>query len=99
MAVVTVEVWPWLSELFGGSRLGRHVFQMELEEGTTLGGLLSRLSEGSDAIRQALYGDGVEPSGYVSTVLNGRLPELMEGHKTVLRDGDRVVLVHGYAGG
>lgn len=40
-----------------------------------------------------------EPSGQVSVVVNGRLPELLDGYQTKLHDKDRVILVQAYAGG
>ena len=39
------------------------------------------------------------PTEQVSVVVNDRLPELLDGLATRLRDGDRVMLVQAYAGG
>ncbi len=100
MVKITIEAWPWLSELLGGSRNRRYIFDVEIEEDATLEALLAQLAEGNDRFRAAIYKPGgKELSGYLSAVINGRLPELLEGNQTRLQEGDRVVMVQGFAGG
>ena len=100
MPKVTVEVWSSLSHLFGLNRRKRHVLEVEIDEGTNLAGVLERLADDNPRFAKALYKpDSREPSGYVSVVVNERLPELLNGYKTKMNEGDRIVLVQAYAGG
>lgn len=100
MSKVTVEVWSSLSHLFGTERPRRHSFDVEIEEGTTLATLLRRVADENSRFAEAMYKPNTsEPSGQVSVVVNGRLPELLDGYQTKLHDKDRVILVQAYAGG
>lgn len=100
MPRMTVEVWSSLSHLFGAERARRRSLQVEVEEGTTLEGLLRKLAQENPRFAEVMYKpDTSEPSGQVSVVVNDRLPELLDGYETRLRDGDRIILVQAYAGG
>jgi len=100
MPEVTVEVWSSLSHLFGAERARRLSLEMEVEEGTTLEGLLKTVADENPRFAEVMYKPGTsEPSGQVSVVVNDRLPELLDGYETRLHDGDRIILVQAYAGG
>lgn len=100
MPRMTVEVWSSLSHLFGAERARRRSLQVEVEEGTTLAGLLRKLAQENPRFAEVMYKpDTSEPSGQVSVVVNDRLPELLDGYETRLHDGDRIILVQAYAGG
>ncbi len=100
MLRVAVEVWPWLSQLLAENGGGRRVVEIEVEDGLDLEGLLVRLCEDNPRLHHAIYDPQTdEISDYVSILVNGRLPGHREGYKTRLSDGDRVVVVQGFAGG
>jgi len=100
MPKVTIEVWSSLSHLFGLDRRTRHVLDMEIDEGTTLAGVLEKLADENPRFAEVMYKpNSNEPSGHVSVVVNERLPELLDGYETKLNEGDRIILVQAYAGG
>lgn len=100
MPKVTVEVWSSLSHLFGAERARSLSLEVEVEEGTTLEGLLKKVADGNPRFAKVMYKPNTrEPSGQVSVVVNDRLPELLDGYETRLRDKDRIILVQAYAGG
>ena len=100
MPTVTVEVWSYLSLLFGAKDARRHTLEEAIEEGITLGTLLVSLAEKHPRFGEVMYKpDSREPSGRVSVVVNDRLPELLDGYETKLHDKDRVILIQAYAGG
>ena len=100
MAKITVEVWSSLSHLFGEERPRRRILQVDVEDGIPLERLLGRLAEEYPAFAEFMYKpDTAEPNGRVSVIVNGRLPELLDGYKTQLCDNDRIVLVQAYEGG
>ena len=98
MGKVTAEVWSSLSHLLGAGRPRRCSFGVE-KEGTTLAALLRRVAGGNSRFAEAMYKPNTsELSGQVSVVVNGRLPELLDGYQTKLHDKDRIILVQAYAG-
>ena len=102
MADITVEiqVWSSLSYLFGGQRLRRLDFQVNVPEHTTLDALMDKLAADHPQFGEFYYKPGTrEPNGRVSIVVNEQLPELLNGYETPLEDGYQVVLVQAYEGG
>ena len=99
MGRVRLEVMPWLSHALGAQD-SRLVLEEEIEEGETVGELLTRI-----ATRYQRFGELVldaetgRLTGHVSLTFNGRLLELLDGLQTKMRDGDSIVLVPVFAGG
>ena len=89
-----------MSLLFGAEKARRHTFDAAIEEEATLESLLVRLAEEYPRFGEVMFKpDSRDPSEQVSVVVNDRLPELLDGYETRLRDKDRVILVQAYAGG
>ncbi len=99
MPTVSVRVWPSLTALFGAQGHRSRALEVEVGEDATLLELLRRLAAAHPAFGAVMFGADGEPTDEVSVVLNDRLPELLDGLATRLRDGDRVILVQAYAGG
>jgi molybdopterin converting factor small subunit len=108
MPRVTVEVWSSLSSFFqppAPGKLPRKLlfdveFDVEIEGPATLDRLLRHLAAGYPDFSAYMYDPRTgEPSEAVSVVVNDRVPELLAGYQTPLKDGDRVTLVQAYAGG
>ena len=99
MATVSVRVWPTLSALFGAETIRSRALEVEVAEGATLLDLLRGLAAAHPAFGAVMFDAGGAPSEQVSVVVNDRLPELLDGLGTRLRDGDQIILVQAYAGG
>jgi molybdopterin converting factor small subunit len=72
---------------------------LELEEGATVGALAGRIAEGAGLRRHGYLGHYRVSGGDLAILVNGRNIDLLEGPRTVLRDGDEVVLLPPAAGG
>ena len=94
-----MRVWPSLSGLFGPQTTRTHSLDVEVADDSTLLDLLHSLAATYPRFGAVMFSSRGEPADQVSVVLNDRLPELLDGLATRLRDGDRVVLVQAYAGG
>lgn len=99
MAAVSVRVWPSLTALFGAETIRSRALEVEVADGATLLDLVQRLAAAHPAFGALMFDAEGAPTDQVSIVLNDRLPELLDGLATRLRDGDRVILVQAYAGG
>lgn len=81
--------------------LNKRVDEFEVNEGTTLQGLLSRLSSlYGGAFKKEVFEAGQEDvkTGFVVTV-NGVLMGQLKGVKTRLKNGDHVILMSLMSGG
>lgn len=79
---------------------GRDV-EVELPQGSTLGGLFAALSRrvGTSG-GNALFRPGTSiPLSNVRVMVNGRQAEFLDGPDTVLQDRDEILLIPGAAGG
>lgn len=94
-----MRVWPTLTALFGPQSTRSRAIEVEVADGATLLDLLRSLGTAHPAFGAVMFGADGAASDQVSVVLNDRLPELLDGLATRLRDGDRVTLVQAYAGG
>ena len=100
MTTVTVEVLSWLRTKLGHQETGKVVFTVEVAEGETVGGLMARLAADLPGFREHVYdASGQRVYEHVAVLLNGRALELAGGLAAPLRDGDRLVLLPGFAGG
>ena len=99
MAKVSVRVWPTLTALFGAETIRSRALEVEVADGETLLDLLRHLAAAHPAFGAVMFTADGAPTEQVSVVVNDRLPELLDGLATRLRDGDRVMLVQAYAGG
>ncbi len=104
MSTITVEIWSSISHLFGEERppeSGRKLYLQEsLPEDGTLFDLLRQLAADNPRFGRMMFDPKTgNPTDLVQIVVNDRLPELLQGYDTVLKDGDRVTLVQAYAGG
>lgn len=99
MTRVRVRVWASLSGLFGPQTTRTSALEVEVADDSTLLDLLRSLGATYPRFGAVMFGASGEPSDQVSVVVNNRLPELLDGFATRLRDGDRVILVQAYAGG
>ena len=93
MMKVTVRVFGDLVPLLGR----RHT--LELDEGTTVGTLTSRMAEEAGLKRQGYLGSYKVGGSELAVLVNGRNIDLLDGVKTTLQDGDEVVLLPPSAGG
>ena len=100
MPTITIDIWSSVSHLFEFETRKRHSWEMEVEEGTTLAGVLEKLARDNPGFAKTMYKPGSnDPSGSVTVVINERLPELLDGFRTIMGEGDRITLVQAYAGG
>ncbi len=100
MVTVTVEVLSWLRTKLGHSERARFVLPAELAGEATVGDLLARLARTVPGFGEHVYHvDDRRLDEHVVALLNGRALELAGGLTAPLRDGDRLVLLPGYAGG
>ena len=81
MLRINIEVWSSLSHLFELNTRKRHTWDMEIEEGTTLAGVLEKLANDNPRFAKTMYKpDSKDPSGFVTVIINERLPELLNGY-------------------
>lgn len=83
------------------SMLNKRVEEFELEEGTVLWELLGKLSDSyGKPFKREVFERGQEDlkDGFVATV-NGVLIGQLDGVKTLLNDGDQVILMSLMSGG
>lgn len=97
---VTVEVLSWLRGKLGYPDEGRVVLTEEIVDGETAGSLLTRLAAGLPGFGEQVYDAADERiREHVVVILDGRAIELAGGPAAPLHDGDRLVLLPGFAGG
>ena len=91
--IITVRVFGELKEILGS----RH--NLELDDGATVSSLANRLADKVGLKRQGYFGEYKVGGGDIAIILNGRNVELLDGLRTVLRDGDEVVFLIPTSGG
>lgn len=100
MAKVQIEVFPWLTELLGGSRTDRMFMDVTIEDGETVRSLLRRLAAQYPEFAQRAFDARTGlPSPLVSVFLNDRFLELAGGLDTALASGDSLTLIPAWEGG
>ncbi len=104
MSTITIEAWSSVSHLFGEERppaaTGKLFLQIQVAEGATLGTVLQELAQQHPRFQRVMFDSRTgQPTENVSVVINDRLPELLDGWDTAVRDQDRITLVQAYAGG
>jgi molybdopterin converting factor small subunit len=100
MARVNVRIWASLSQLFAEEQVMPRFLDVEIEEGVSLEAFLRKLGADYPRFGAVMFEPSTgEPSDQVSVLVNDRLPDLLDGFQTRLRDADRVSLVQAYAGG
>ena len=100
MASVRIELFPWITELCGGSRTDHMILEVEIQGGETVRGLLYRLaSQYPEFAQRAFDTQAGLPSPLVSLFLNDRFLELAGGLDTALSSGDSLTLIPAWEGG
>jgi molybdopterin converting factor small subunit len=100
MARVEVKVWASLSHLFAQDQITPRMLAVEIEDGAPLEALLRKLASDYPGFGEIMFDAATgEPSDQVSVIVNGRLPDLLDGFQTRLHDHDQVSLVQACAGG
>ncbi|MHB1417274.1 MAG: MoaD/ThiS family protein [Chloroflexota bacterium] len=100
MAQVTIEFVGWLAEQIGPGRDSPVILRETVGEGQTLAGLLATLVARYPSLADIVF----DPSDQrvhdqVAVILNGRVYQAVGGLGAALHDGDRLVLLPGFAGG
>lgn len=73
---------------------------MNIESGKTVADVLEMLASDNPRFAETMYKPGgKDPSGFVTVIINERLPELLDGYETKVQEGDRIILVQAYSGG
>ena len=100
MATVTVKVTRWLCQHVGVAPLEPDGAPVAVSEGESVRDLLCRLAaEGGGLWKAFLDDQGREVGGHVLVILNDRLVNPANRGETLLRDGDRVLLLPMIEGG
>jgi sulfur-carrier protein len=79
--------------------LGAGVFEVPLDEPTTVEVVLRRLVADCPAFGKKLWGDDGHVTGYVTVLLNGRSVEYLSGMATPVTEGDAIALFPPVGGG
>jgi MoaD family protein len=90
---VTVRVFGELTQILN------HRSLLELDEGTTVGTLASRIAGEAGLKRQGYLGNFKVGGSELAILVNGRNIALLDGVSTVLEDGDEIVILPPSAGG
>jgi MoaD family protein len=90
---IKVRVFGGLVQILGR----RHSF--ELDEGATVGFLVGKISEKAGLKRRGYLGHYRISGGDLAILVNGRNIDLLKGTRTMLNDGDEVVILPPAAGG
>ncbi|MFC1957272.1 MoaD/ThiS family protein [Chloroflexota bacterium] len=100
MGRVSLEILPWISDTFSGSKSGHLVIEEYIEEDATVGNLIRKLAEEHQAFGDIVFDTRTAKlSGHVVITLNDRLVETMAGLDTRIQDGDTIRLFPVIAGG
>ena len=95
-----LEILPWVSDVFRDEEPGQVVLEEAVENGTTIGDLIRKLSSDNQAFGDAFFDTNTgKPSGLVMIVLNDRIIEVSKGLDTQIKDGDVVKLLPVISGG
>lgn len=100
MGNAKIEVFPWLTELFGASRADHMTIDVAIADGDTIRQLLSRLAHQYPHFAQRAFDlETGLPSPLVSLFLNDRFLELAGGLDAALADGDSIMMIPAWEGG
>ncbi len=100
MAMIRLEIQPWVSELLGSQAEGNLVLEENVEEGDTIGDLLKKLKNENQTFGRIMFDTETgNINGNVMIVLNGRIMEALKGLETGIKDGDIIKLLPVISGG
>ena len=100
MGKVSLEILPWISDTFNGSKSGHLVLDEYIEEEATIGNLIRKLAVEHQAFGDIVFDTGTDKlSGHVVITLNDRFVETIAGLDTRIQDGDAIRLFPVIAGG
>ncbi|MFQ6040904.1 MAG: MoaD/ThiS family protein [Candidatus Poribacteria bacterium] len=97
MNTVEVRITSWLGDVFLGQESKNLTLQIEADD--TIIDLLNKLVAEDKCPSDVLFNAEGRLRGYVRIIINGRFMELLDGLKTKLHNGDKVMLLPNYAGG
>jgi molybdopterin converting factor small subunit len=97
MNTVEVKIISWLGDVLLDKESKN--LTVPIKEGDTVIVLLDRLVADYNCARDVLFNTERQLHGYVRIIINGRFMELLDGPKTKLHHGDKVMLLPSYAGG
>ena len=84
---ITVRVFGEISQAIGN----RHI--IDLEEGADIKALTNRIAEKTRQKRRGYFGEYKVGGKELGILLNGKNIELLKGLRTLLKNGDEVVLL------
>ncbi|MBF8267754.1 MAG: hypothetical protein HW388_1262 [Dehalococcoidia bacterium] len=97
---ISLEIFPWLTEVFVAGRTNRLRLEEERYEGDTVRSLLLRLAQSYPGFAQRVFDPKTqELSDQVSLFHNSRFLELVGGLDTPLAPGDELLLLPAWEGG
>jgi len=97
---VTIEVLAWLRPKLGYQDAAKVILASDIAADETVGSLFARLAAESPGFGEHVYAAAEDRvHEHVTVLLNGRAVELVGGTRARLADGDRLVLLPGFAGG
>ncbi|MFC1988913.1 MoaD/ThiS family protein [Chloroflexota bacterium] len=100
MGRIRLEIQPWVSDVFSNHEAGNIILEETVDEGTTIGDLMRKLSSENQAFSDVIFDtENDKLSGQVMIVLNNRIVEAMKGMDTKINDGDIIALLPVIAGG
>jgi molybdopterin converting factor small subunit len=100
LARVELHVHPPFSYKMSSKKVGALVLEQEINQGETLGDLLTRLEDGDHQAWQGIFDaqtGEIQPA--VITILNSTLLSRTAAPKTPLSDGDQIAFRIIYSGG
>lgn len=104
MIRVTVELWMWLGKEIGGDFKSpsemRSVLEVGVENGVTIRRLFENLADRYRLIEKKIFNRENETfCSNVVVVLNDRVITPYRVYETVLKDGDKIMILPIYTGG
>jgi molybdopterin converting factor small subunit len=102
MIAIDVQIWPLVSEIFGGDKTKRVLITVEIEENKQVSDLILALCAREPMFRKyftIVDNRVVRGLEFVSVVLNDNVITSQEGFNFKLKNGDRVGIVQGFTGG
>jgi hypothetical protein len=100
MANVDLHIYPPLYYKMSSKRVGPLILEEKIDQGETLGDLLTRLAKGNDEAWQAIFDaqtHRIRP--IIMTVFNGTALSISEAPQTRLSDSDQIDFRVAYGGG
>jgi molybdopterin converting factor small subunit len=97
---VTIEVLAWLRPKLGYPEGSKALIIREVAADETVGSLFAQLAAELPGFGEHVYAvDEDRILEHVAVLLNGRAVEIVGGTRAYLADGDRLILLPGFAGG